>query len=98
MRKSSKTTSQPTRVMVLGVGAFAHSTAQILKEKGAAVSTYLTRDYAQYPPSLAGPTYRREEFPSPVPLLRRGGGGILVAGSVDWGGAGGENEGAWIPI
>jgi len=78
MKKSSKAISQCISVMVWGVGAFAHSTAQILKEKGAKVSTYLTRDYAQYPPSLAGPTYRREEFPSPVPLLRREGVELIV--------------------
>ena len=59
--------------MVLGVGSFAYSTAQILKEAGARVATYLTRNYGHYPPSLAGPTHRREEFPSPCPLLREKG-------------------------
>src|SRR6266446_1769018 len=98
MRKSSKATSQPTRVMVLGVGAFAHSTAQILKEKGAKVSTYLTRDYAQYPPSLAGPTYRRKEFPSPVPLLRREAVELIVPMSIDWAQASWKDELPEIPI
>jgi phosphoribosylamine---glycine ligase len=70
--------------MVMGVGAFAHSTAQILKENGADVSTYLTRNYGQYPPSLVGPTYRREEFPSPCPLLREKRIELIVPMSIDW--------------
>jgi len=71
-------------VLVMGVGAFAHSTAKILKENGARVSTYLTRDYGQYPPSLTGPTYRREEYPSPVPLLREHNVDLIVPMSIDW--------------
>jgi len=31
-------------VLVMGVGAFAHSTGQILKDAGANVSTYLSRN------------------------------------------------------
>ena len=53
-------------VMVLGVGSFAHSTTQILKEDGAEVSTYLTRDYGHYPPSLAGPTFIASSFLRPA--------------------------------
>ena len=71
-------------VLVMGVGAFAHSTAQILKENGARVCTYLTRDYGQYPPSLTGPIYRREEYPSPVPLLREKAVDLIVPMSIDW--------------
>jgi phosphoribosylamine---glycine ligase len=70
--------------MVMGVGAFAHSTAQILKDNGATVSTYLTRNYGQYPASLAGPVHRREEFPSPCPLLREKGVDLIVPMSIDW--------------
>jgi len=70
--------------MVMGVGAFAHSTAQILKENGATVSTYLTRNYGQYPPSLVGPTYRREDFPSPCPLVHEKGIELIVPMSIDW--------------
>jgi phosphoribosylamine-glycine ligase len=70
--------------MVLGVGSFAHSTAQILKENGAAVSTYLTRDYGQYPPSLAGKTYSREQFPSPCPVLKDQVVDLVVPMSIDW--------------
>jgi len=70
--------------MVLGVGSFAHSTAQILKEAGAEVSTYLTRDYSHYPPTLAGETYSRENFPSPGPLIKKRGVDLIVPMSIDW--------------
>lgn len=70
--------------MVLGVGAFAHSTAQILKEAGASVSTYLTRTYGHYPPSVAGPVYHREQFPSPCPLLKERAVTLIVPMSIDW--------------
>ena len=63
---------------------FAHSTAQILKEAGAQVATYLTRDYGHYGPALAGPTYRREAFLSPLPLLRQHGADLVVPMSIDW--------------
>jgi len=70
--------------MVLGIGAFAHSTAQILKDAGASVLTYLTRDYGHYGPSLAGPTYKRDQFPSPCPLLTGKGVDLVVPMSIDW--------------
>jgi phosphoribosylamine---glycine ligase len=70
--------------MVLGVGAFAYSTAQILKEAGAEVATYLTRDYGHYPPSLAGPTYSKDGFPSPAALVKQRGIDLLIPMSIDW--------------
>src|SRR6184192_4944315 len=82
----------PLRVLVMGVGAFAHSTAQILRENGAEVSTYLTRDYAQYAPSLVGKTYRREEYPSPCPLLAEKHIELIVPMSIDWGQAPWKDE------
>jgi phosphoribosylamine-glycine ligase len=78
--------------MVLGVGAFAYSTAQILKEAGADVSTYLTRDYGHYPPALAGETYSRENFPSPCPLIKKKGVDLLVPMSIDWAQASWKDE------
>ena len=75
---------RPPSVMVLGVGSFAHSTAQILEQAGAKVSTYLTRSYGRYPPSLAGPTYPPEQFPSPCPLLEEQGVDLVVPMSIDW--------------
>jgi phosphoribosylamine-glycine ligase len=81
-RPLSKT--RPISAMVLGVGAFAYSTAQILKESGADVATYLTRDYAHYPPSRAGPTFHREQFPSPCPLIRDKQINLVIPMSIDW--------------
>jgi phosphoribosylamine-glycine ligase len=98
MTKSSRTVSRKTSVLILGVGAFAHSTAQILKEKGARVSTYLTRDYGQYPPSLSGPTFRREEFPSPGPLLKQEAVDLVVPMSIDWAQAPWKDELLQAPI
>lgn len=71
-------------VLVLGVGSFAHSTAQILKDAGARVATYLTRTYGHYAPSLAGPVYTREQFPSPCPLLKEHAVDLVVPMSIDW--------------
>jgi phosphoribosylamine-glycine ligase len=73
-----------TSILVLGVGAFAHSTAVILKENGAKVATYLTRSYGQYPPSLAGAVYNRDQFSSPCPLVKENGFDLIVPMSIDW--------------
>lgn len=75
---------QPISTMVLGVGAFAYSTAQILKDSGAHVCTYLTRDYAHYPPSMAGPVFSREQFSSPCQLIREKGIDLVIPMSIDW--------------
>ncbi len=80
----SRTDAQTISAMVLGVGAFAHSTAQILRESGAVVSTYLTRDYAHHAPALAGPTFHREQFPSPCPLIRERNIAVVIPMSIDW--------------
>jgi phosphoribosylamine---glycine ligase len=82
----------PIAVMVMGVGAFAHSTTQILKDAGARVSTYLTRNYGHYPPSLVGPIFRREQFPSPCPVIQERGINLLVPMSIDWAQAPWEEE------
>ena len=70
--------------MILGVGSFAHSIGTALAESGASVSTYLTRNYGHYSPSLAGKTYSREAFPSPVPLLRENQVSLVLPQSIDW--------------
>jgi phosphoribosylamine--glycine ligase len=75
---------RPPSVMVLGVGAFAYSTARILKEDGADVATYLTRDYGHFPPSLAGPTFHRERFPNPCRLLKEKKTDLVIPMSIDW--------------
>ncbi len=69
---------------MLGVGSFAHSIGQALKDAGADVSTYLTRNYGHFPPSLAGPTFSQEAFPNPCPLLQAHGIDCVVPQSIDW--------------
>src|SRR5262245_12831673 len=76
--------SSGASVMILGVGSFAYSTAQILKESGARVCTYLTRNYGHYAPSLAGPAHLCSQFPSPGPLLRQHQVELIVTMSIDW--------------
>ncbi len=75
--------SKPS-VMILGVGAFAHSLGQSLADTGARVSTYLTRDYGHFAPTLVGPVYSRATYPSPVPLIRRQKVDLVIPQSIDW--------------
>ena len=70
--------------MVLGVGSFAHSIGQALADAGAEVSTYLTRNYGHFSPSLVGKTFSRDTFPSPVPLLRENKIEVVIPQSIDW--------------
>jgi phosphoribosylamine-glycine ligase len=84
MSRRSSSATRVCSVLVLGVGACAYSTAQILKEAGADVATYLTRDYGHYPPSLAGPIYAKEGFPSPAMLVNQKAVNLLIPMSIDW--------------
>jgi phosphoribosylamine-glycine ligase len=68
----------------MGVGAFAHSTGQILKEAGANVATYLTRSYGHYSPSLVGPVYRSDQIPSAATLVKHESVELVVPMSIDW--------------
>jgi phosphoribosylamine-glycine ligase len=70
--------------MVLGVGSFAQSVGQVLADDGANVSTFLTRNYGHFAPSLVGSTFSLEAFPSPVPLVRRSAVGLVIPQSIDW--------------
>jgi phosphoribosylamine-glycine ligase len=70
--------------LVLGVGSFAYSISQTLKDDGAGAATYLTRNYGHYPPSLAGRMFSREAFPSPCPLLKAEGIDCVIPQSIDW--------------
>jgi len=82
-KKVSKSQSKPA-VMVLGVGSFAHSLGSALADGGAEVSTYLTRNYGHYSPTLVGKTFSREAFPSPVPLIRENRVDVVIPQSIDW--------------
>lgn len=70
--------------MILGVGSFAHSIGRTLADDGATISTYLTRNYGHFPPSLVGPTFSREAWPSPTPLVRERGVDVVIPQSIDW--------------
>jgi phosphoribosylamine--glycine ligase len=70
--------------MAFGVGSFAQSTTQILKEAGATTATYLTRRVGNFPPSLVGPTWHFDDVPSPVPLLKERKVDFVFPQSIDW--------------
>ena len=70
--------------MILGVGSFAHSIGKALAGAGADTSTYLTRNYGHFPPSLVGPTFSRDAFPSPVPLICERKIDVVIPQSIDW--------------
>ena len=69
--------------MVLGVGSFAHSIGTALTDAGAAVSTYLTRNYGHFSPTLAGKVFSQDAFPSPVPLLKQNKIDVVIPQSID---------------
>src|SRR5580658_4995009 len=80
----SKVPKTGTNVMILGVGSFAHSIGSALADAGATVSTYLTRNYGHYPPTLVGKTFSRDSFSSPVPLARENKVDVFIPQSIDW--------------
>src|SRR5215469_16884247 len=84
MARKSLTSRNSASVMVLGVGSFAHSIGQSLSDVGANVSTYLTRNYGHFAPSLVGPTFSRETHSSPVPLIREHHVDCVIPQSIDW--------------
>jgi len=84
MSKKNSPAAKRATVMVFGVGSFAHSLAWTLKEAGAEVSTYLTRNYGHFAPELAGPVFTREAFPNPCPLLARRQVDVVIPQSIDW--------------
>jgi len=81
---AKKNSKPPVAVMILGVGSFAHSIGAALAETSAKVSTYLTRNYGHYPPTLVGKTFSREAFPSPVPLVKENKIDVVIPQSIDW--------------
>ncbi|HEY4952692.1 MAG TPA: phosphoribosylamine--glycine ligase, partial [Verrucomicrobiae bacterium] len=84
MTRKSPIQKPATNVMILGVGSFAHSIGQALADNGTNVSTYLTRNYGHYSPTLAGKVFSREAFPSPVPLIREKKIEVVIPQSIDW--------------
>jgi phosphoribosylamine---glycine ligase len=81
---AKKHSKPPAAVMILGVGSFAHSIGKTLADAGAGVSTYLTRNYGHFPPTLVGKTFSQDSFPSPVPLIRKNMVAVVIPQSIDW--------------
>ena len=81
-RKNSKRSSTPA--LVLGVGSFAHSIGGALHDAGARVSTYLTRNYGHFSPTLVGPVFSRDAVPNPAALIKEHGIQIVIPQSIDW--------------
>jgi len=81
---AKKNSQPPVAAMILGVGSFAHSLGTALADAGANTSTYLTRNYGHFSPSLCGKTFSRDTFPSPVPLLRENKIDVVIPQSIDW--------------
>lgn len=75
--------SEPT-VLVLGVGSFTHSTMQILKESGAQVAAFLTRDYGHYGPKITGPVFSARDGHSPVSVYHTLRPDLIIPMSIDW--------------
>ncbi|MBN2506627.1 MAG: phosphoribosylamine--glycine ligase [Verrucomicrobia bacterium] len=84
MARHSHSTAARPAVMVFGVGAFTHSVMRILREDGARVSAYLTRDYGHYGPSLEGPVYRASEDPTPFRALDEQRPDLVVPMAIEW--------------
>jgi phosphoribosylamine-glycine ligase len=82
-KKTSGSAGKPS-VIVLGVGSFAHSTAQILKDNGASVCTYLTRHYGHYAPSLAGPVVKPDEIAGADFCVGKKKADLVIPMSIDW--------------
>ena len=84
MLHKAPTPKASVNAMILGVGSFAHSLGTALADGGAVASTYLTRNYGHFSPTLVGKTFSRDAFPSPVPLLRENKVDVVIPQSIDW--------------
>ena len=73
-----------TRALLLGVGAFTQAMMRRLRDDGAHVSAYLTRDYAHYGPQSEGACVTAAEQPNPCELLRRERPDLIVPMSIEW--------------
>jgi phosphoribosylamine---glycine ligase len=83
-RRISVEKKTPAAVMILGVGSFVHSIGTALADAGATISTYLTRNYGHFSPSLVGPTFSNSTHPSPLPLIREKKIELVIPQSIDW--------------
>lgn len=81
---ATQTKRNGANIMILGVGSFAHSIGTALRDAGANVSTYQTRNYGHFSPTLVGKTYSRGAFPNPVGLVREKEIDLVIPQSIDW--------------
>ncbi len=72
------------RIMIFGVGTFAHSVMQILRDNGAEVSCYLTRESGHFGAASVGKTWTQREHPSPIPIIRKWKPDVIIPMSIDW--------------
>ena len=84
MTRSLQQMANPHSTMILGVGSFAHSIGTALADADADVSTYLTRNYGHYSPSLVGPTYSHDSFPNPCAIIKERAINLVIPQSIDW--------------
>ena len=84
MARKSTIQKSSVNAMILGVGSFAHSIGQTLADNGANVSTYLTRNYGHFSPTLVGKIFSRDAFPGPVLLIRENKIDVVIPQSIDW--------------
>lgn len=83
-RNTDSPPSTAVRVMVFGIGAFTQGVMRCLRDDGAEVSAYLTRDYGHYGPSLEGRVYARQSHPSPLKALQQERPEFVVPMSIEW--------------
>lgn len=73
-----------TRAMILGIGAFTQGCLKILREDGASVQGYLTRDYGHYGPRLEADCRSAADLPDPVGWMREQRPDVIVPMSIEW--------------
>lgn len=79
----TRTKTNP-KALVFGVGAFTQAMLRLLREEGAEVSGYLTRDYGHYGPQREAPCVSHTETPDPCSLLARQMPDLVVPQSIEW--------------
>jgi len=70
--------------LMLGVGAFTQSMMRTLREEGAHVSAYLTRDHSHYGPREEGPCQDHRSLPNPCSWIRQSSPEIIIPMSIEW--------------
>lgn len=82
MRKSKGT--HRTVIMVMGIGAFASAAMRILRENGAKVLGYLSRDYGHFGPACEGPTFYYKQYPDPLEIIKKHRVDLVIPMSINW--------------